>query len=263
MTPASSDCAIGDIALTRTSATISVCMATFNGERYIRQQLDTILPQLAPADELVIADDSSTDGTLAILTAYATANSRIRLFLGNTFRSPIFNFEYAIKQARGEIIVLADQDDVWLPHKLAEVRDCFARQTARPYLLVLDAQVVDETGGELYPSVLLKLAAGPGFWKNLYDNRYLGCCLAFSRDLLTAALPFPARIPMHDIWLGQLCELVGTTEFVPLITMQYRKHGDSLTDFRIRFQPWLQIKRRLVLVVHLLLRRLRAGRSAA
>jgi glycosyltransferase involved in cell wall biosynthesis len=231
---------------------ISVCMATCNGERFLRRQLETILPQLADGDELVIADDSSTDGTVAIVRSFA--DPRIRLFTGNRFKSPIFNFEFALKQARGEIIVLADQDDVWLENKLAVVRDCFARQAARPYLVVLDAQVVDEAGEELHPSVLARLDAGPGFWKNLYDNRYLGCCMAFSRDLLARALPFPPRIPMHDMWLGQLCERIGTTAFVPEVTMQYRKHGHSMTDFRIRFRPWTQIKRRVVLAWNLLCR---------
>jgi len=235
-------------------APISVCMATYNGARFIRRQIDTILPQLAPEDELVIADDSSTDGTPAIVAAYAAADSRIRLFTGNTFRSPTFNFGFALQQARGEIIVLADQDDVWLPNKLATVRDCFARQAKRPYLIVLDAQVVDGDEKVLFPSVLTKLNAGPGFWKNLYDNRYLGCCMAFSSDLLERALPFPRNIPMHDIWLGQFCERIGTTEFVPVVTMQYRKHGASLTDFKIEFRPWLQIKRRAILAWNLLCR---------
>jgi glycosyltransferase involved in cell wall biosynthesis len=239
---------------------ISVCMATCNGERFVRRQLETILCQLAPEDELVISDDSSTDGTPAILAEFATVDPRIRLFTGNGFRSPIFNFEFTLRQARGDIIVLADQDDVWLPHKLATVRDLFVRQPARPYLIVLDAQVVDEAGEEIHPSVLDKLKAGPGLWKNLFDNRYLGCCMAFSRDLLERALPFPRRIPMHDMWLGQLCERIGTTSFIRDITMQYRKHGSSLTDFTIQFRPWLQIRRRAVLAWNLLVRSCRPGR---
>ncbi len=240
---------------------ISVCMATYNGERYIRRQLDTILPQLAVDDELVISDDSSADGTPGILAAYAAGDLRIRLFTGSKFRSPVFNFEFAISLARGDVIVLADQDDVWLPQKLAVIRDAFACESRRPYLLVLDAQVVDEAERELYRSVLARLKAGPGFWKNLYDNRYLGCCMAFSRDLLERALPFPRQIPMHDIWLGQLCERVGKTAFIHEVTMQYRKHGSSLTDFRIKFQPLLQIRRRLILAWHLLSRSMRGARN--
>jgi hypothetical protein len=102
--------------------------------------------------------------------------------------------------------------------------------------------------------VLQKLNAGPGFWKNLFDNRYLGCSMAFSRDLLARALPFPRNIPMHDIWLGQLCERIGTTAFLPVVTMKYRKHGASLTDFRITFQPFLQLRRRAILAWNLLCR---------
>jgi len=231
---------------------ISVCMATYNGERFLRQQLETILPQLAAEDELVISDDSSTDGTLAIIESFADV--RIRFFPGQFFHSPIFNFENALKHAAGDIIVLADQDDVWLANKLELVRASFAKEKSRPFLIVLDAQVVAEDESELYPSVLARLRAGTGFWKNLYDNRYLGCCIAFSRDLLEKALPFPRQIPMHDIWLGQLCERIGCTEFVPVVTMKYRKHGASLTDFRIKFQPFLQIKRRLILAWSLVCR---------
>ncbi|MHB9097317.1 MAG: glycosyltransferase, partial [Syntrophales bacterium] len=112
---------------------ISVCMATHNGERFIRRQMETILTQLAPDDEVVISDDSSTDGTLEIVRSFA--DSRIRLFVGNTFFSPTFNFESALRQARGDIIVLADQDDIWLDNKVMVVREKFARAPTGPYLM--------------------------------------------------------------------------------------------------------------------------------
>ncbi len=229
---------------------ISVCMATCNGERFIRRQLESILSQLAVDDELVISDDSSADSTLDIVSS--CNDTRIRLFPRQAFRSPALNFEFALKQARGEVIVLADQDDIWLPNKLAVVRNFFLNNLNRPLLVVLDGTVVDGEEQEIYPSVLAKLKAGRGFWKNLYDNRYLGCCMAFSRDLLERALPFPRNIPMHDIWLGQLCERIGATEFLPVVTMKYRKHSASVTDFKIQFKPLLQIRRRLILAWNLL-----------
>ncbi len=86
---------------------ISVCMATHNGGRYLRQQLESILRQLGPDDEVVISDDSSTDNTLAIINCFA--DPRICTLTNNTFSSPIFNFENALKHATGEIIVLSDQ----------------------------------------------------------------------------------------------------------------------------------------------------------
>ena len=99
-----------------------------------------------------------------------------------------------------------------------------------------------------------KLHAGPGFLKNVWANRYLGCCMAFSRDLLDAALPFPGGVDMHDIWLGQLGERIGKTEFVPTVTMLYRRHAATATGFDIRFQPVQQIRRRVILVRELLRR---------
>ena len=89
--------------------------------------------------------------------------------------------------------MLADQDDVWLPNKLPLVRELFAGETARPYLVVLDARIVDEEERVVYPSVQAKLHAGPGLVKNIWANRYLGCCMAFSRDLLDVALPVSGR----------------------------------------------------------------------
>ena len=238
--------------------TISVCMATHNGARYIREQLASILPQMATDDELVISDDTSTDGTVAIIRGFA--DPRIRLYEHNTFYSPIFNFEHALARATGDILVLADQDDIWLDDKLEVVRQRFAKQPHRFYLLALDGYVVDADGNVTDDSLFRRLNAGPGFFKNIVDNRYLGCCLAFSRELLEAALPFPRRIPMHDMWLGQLCELVGKTEFVPVKTIKYRKHGAGLTEFRIRFRPWTQIKRRWFLTYYLL-KRAAAGKG--
>ncbi len=231
---------------------ISVCMATHNGSRYIQQQLESILAQLNTDDEVVISDDSSSDDTLSIINSFA--DPRISLFANNTFYSPIFNFENALKAATGGIIVLADQDDIWLDNKLAVIREKFSQRPASVYLVALNGLVIDDVGTVIADSLFAKLNAGQGLVKNIYDNTYLGCCLAFSRELLAIALPFPKQIPMHDMWLGLLAELFGRVEFVPLKTILYRKHAASLTEFRIRFMPITQIKRRWFLSYHLLKR---------
>jgi glycosyltransferase involved in cell wall biosynthesis len=231
-------------------------MATHNGARFIGEQLSSILGQLGPDDEIVISDDSSTDSTVDIINSFM--DPRIRLLEGNTFYSPIFNFENALRHATGDIIALSDQDDVWLDNKVAEICRHFNAKPAPLYLVVFDAEVINENGERLYDSVHARLAAGrgakPGMLNNIFDNTYLGCCMAFSRELLDVALPFPRRIPMHDMWLGLLAELFGKTEFVPVKTMQYRKHSASMTEFRIRFMPWVQIKRRWFLTFSLFVR---------
>jgi len=235
-------------------------MATYNGARYVRQQVSTILEQLGLDDELVVSDDGSTDDTVAIVLSFA--DTRVRMLEGG-FRSPLQNFEHAVRHARGDTIVLADQDDVWLDNKLPLVRELFAGESARPYLVVLDAEVVDENEMPLEPSVLELLGARPGLLRNLWTNRYLGCCMAFSRDLLASALPFP-EVGMHDIWLGQLCERIGTTRFVPVVTMRYRRHEGNVTGFAIEVDPVAQIRRRVVLARALLRvsRRTQRERSA-
>lgn len=239
---------------------ISVCMATRNGGRFIRRQLESILGQLSPDDEVVVSDDSSTDKTVDIIKEFH--DPRILLSEGNTFFSPVFNFENALKRATGDIIVLADQDDVWLENRVALIRGRFAAPPHRCYLIAMDGFVVDEEERVVGASIFERIHAGKGFLKNLYNNRYVGCCLAFSRGLLEIALPFPRRIPMHDMWLGQLCELVGETEFVAEKTILYRRHGESLTEFRPRFAPLLQVGRRLILAFYLLNRSVsRGGKS--
>lgn len=231
---------------------ISICMASHNGEKYIVQQIESILHQLGPDDEFIISDDSSTDGTLAILSGYS--DRRIKIFPGNSFFNPIFNFENALKQAGGEVIVLSDQDDIWLEKKLEVVRHHFLKKPSPIYTIVLDGQVIDESGAILHESIFAQLASGKGILKNLIRNTFMGCCMAFSRELLPIALPFPKEIPMHDSWLGLLSELYGQVEFVPLNTIQYRRHptNQSLQGFKLS----QQVRWRTHLFLQLLARRL-------
>lgn len=227
-------------------------MATRNGEKYVKRQLESILTQLNECDEIVISDDSSTDKTVDIARGFS--HERIRLYENNTFYSPIFNFEHAMKQAGGDIIVLADQDDIWLDNKLSVVRSRFRRKTSAVYLIAMDGYIIDENENVIGESIFQKIKAGRGIIKNIYDNTYMGCNLAFSRELMEVALPFPKNIPMHDMWLGLLGEIFGKVEFVEEKTIKYRKHTASLTDFRRQFIPVTQIKRRYFLAYHLMKR---------
>ena len=236
---------------------LSVCMATHNGARYLRRQMETILAQLGPDDEVVVSDDSSSDATLDIINDFH--DNRVRLFPGNTFFSPIFNFENALRQATGDVIALADQDDVWLDNKVAVIRGRFASPPHPVYLIALDGWIAAGEEDAITGTIFGQLKAGPGLWRNLLANRYQGCCLAFTRELLDVALPFPRLIPMHDMWLGMVAELWGRSEFVAEKTIIYRKHGASLTDLRIRFAPLTQLRWRWLLAWYLLRRRLERG----
>ena len=226
---------------------LSVCMATYNGERHIAEQLASIMPQLDGSDELVISDDSSTDGTVAIIEGLR--DPRIRFFPGNSFHNPIYNIERALKQSKGDVIVLSDQDDVWLDNKLDAVRRWFSHKGPGVNTLVLDAGVIDGRGLLLADSIFDGLRSGAGIVKNLYRNTYMGCCMAFSRELLRVALPFPRRIPMHDSWLGLLSEMFGRVEFLPEKTIRYRRHQANRSF--MRFTVRQQITWRFLLAYHL------------
>ena len=203
---------------------ISICLATYNGSRYAEAQLRSILEQLSPEDEVLVADDGSTDNTIAIINAMG--DPRIRWVAQGGKLGVVKNFERSISAARGEFIFLSDQDDVWLPGK---VERCLTALADCP-LVVTDCVVVDGELKPLSPSFFRQHHSRPGVLHNLWKNTYLGCCMAFRRELLQIALPFPNRIPMHDMWLGMIAEIHGGTCFVPEPLLLYRRHGGNASD---------------------------------
>jgi len=226
-------------------------MATYNGSRFLPRQLETILPQLGPEDELIVSDDASTDGTPELVRELC--GERVKLLHG-CFRSPVLNFEHALRQARGEVLVLADQDDIWCENKLPLVRERFAGRTHERLLVLFDGRVIDEQERVLHDSIFALKRSRSGFLRNLYDSSYLGCCLAFTRELLEIALPFPRRILMHDMWIAMLAELCGEIELDRHITIGYRKHAASATTFARRFEPVRQVRERAHMAWNLLVR---------
>lgn len=208
-------------------AKISVVMATYNGANYIVDQLRSILGQLDDDDEVIVSDDHSTDATVALVDGLA--DKRVRIVKPSMPRGPIFNFEHGLGYARGSIIVLSDQDDIWLPGRIAVIRDYFAKSVHVYDLLMLDSEVVDENLCAINSSVFELLNAGVGILKNVYRNTYIGCHMAFKRELLNMAMPFPKGISMHDVWLGLVSELLGNVTFRPGRHMQFRRTGKNYT----------------------------------
>ena len=228
-------------------AAVSVCMATRNGERFLDAQLQSILGQLQPGDELVVSDDSSTDRTVDILQRYE--NPQVRLLLGNRFFNPIGNFEHCLRQARHDILVLADQDDIWLDNRLTIVRQQMAGRTSLIYAMMTDAAIIDATGKPTGKTLFRHFRARNGVLRNLVWNCYTGCAMAFTRPLLELALPFPQGIPMHDAWLGLLADAAGTMELMEKPTLCYRRHDEATSGFRWR--PVQQLRWRWTLAWHL------------
>jgi len=202
-------------------------MATYNGAEFLQEQLDSILPQLTDEDELVISDDGSDDGTWERLQALAAQDARVRVLSGPSI-GVRYNFENALRACKGQVIFLCDQDDIWMPDKVQTVLHTFEQTDAS--VVLHDATVVDAAGREVMPSFFAWRGTRTGFWNNLWKNKYIGCCMAFSRRLLPYIMPFPDTIPMHDQWIGLQGERHGGTALVHRPLTAYRRHDHNASQ---------------------------------
>ena len=201
---------------------LSVCLASYNGEKYLQEQVNSILLQLTSEDELIISDDGSTDQTIEILKSYN--DSRIKIYSNHRSSGVNNNFQNALEHAKGDIIFLADQDDVWLPDKVKTC--CEALRTCD--CVVHDAIVVDGELQEISPSFFSDRHSGNGFIKNIYKNSYLGCCMAFRQEILDSCLPIPNTTAFfHDNWIGCIADLKYNLQFIPFKGILFRRHSDN------------------------------------
>ena len=205
---------------------ISICIATFNGASYVAEQLNSILPQITNNDEIIISDDSSTDGTLEIIEEYSKKYNNIKILPHQTYHSAIFNFENALRNASGDVVFLCDQDDVWVPDRVRVMLDALRRFD----LVVSDCMIVDRDLNVIDQSFFKRVHSRSGFLKNFIKNSYIGCCMAFRKEVLNYVLPFPKNLVSHDMWIGLMVELYGETCFVNQPLLLYRKHGNNVTD---------------------------------
>ena len=225
---------------------ISVCMATYNGARFLREQLDSVLNQLSADDELVISDDGSTDGTLDIIKSYG--DSRIRLYYA-TRQNVVLNFENALKQATGELIFLCDQDDIWFGDK---VEKCVCH--LKKYALVFsNAAMFHGKNTEETELFFKDSKKKTGVLSNLAKVKFLGATIAFRRSVLERALPFPRNLAMHDIWLGLIAETTASTHYIDEPLIYYRRHENtaSTTGHKSKNSLYTKMKIRWDLVVNL------------
>ena len=218
---------------------ISVCIATYNGERFIREQIDSILRQLSSDDEIIVSDDGSTDNTISIINSID--DKRIRVIEGPRKQSPTSNFECALKASKGDFIFMSDQDDVWKPNK---VKICM-KWLQRYDCVVSDAEVTDSSLYPLYSSLYAIMQVRQGrIYNTIWKNGYTGCCMAFRRNVLEASLPFPKDIPMQDIWIGNVAAYKYNVKFIPDTLIYFRRHEDttSCNGKGSKYSIWQQMK---------------------
>lgn len=204
---------------------ISVCMATYNGEKYIKEQLESILSQIGENDEVIISDDISIDNTIDIIKSFNDA--RIKIYVNKTKLGATANFNASLTKASGDIIFLSDQDDVWMNDKVS-----ICLKNLELYdLIVTNCKVVNEKLDIKYESYFNIVNSGKGFLKNLYKSTYLGCCLAFKKDILKVVLPIPNNLMMyHDWWLGFIAEKRFKVYFESKPLLLYRRHENTTSS---------------------------------
>lgn len=220
-------------------------MATYNGEKYIKEQLDSILNQLFDEDELIISDDSSTDMTLEIIKSYN--DSRIKIFPNQKFGSPIYNFENALTHVCGDIVVLADQDDIWEKNKLQIIRENFEKKSDEILLQMYNGKCIDEFGKTIEDDLFRYLNVREGLMQNIIKNSFIGCNIAFTKKLLDKALPFPKNIPMHDVWLACNAYLYGDIKVINTKVFNYRLHKNNHSIKNNSFWQKLQWRYNLII----------------
>lgn len=234
---------------------LSVCMAVFNGEKYLKAQIDSILLQIGENDEFVICDDCSTDSSVAILLEYN--DNRIVLYENESRLGHVQNFAQAISRARGRYIVLADQDDIWTAGRLEVLLTALINCSApRPLVIgdfiefcdegnYLDSEMnskklANTSGGRL--SMFLDILGG--------RSKFYGCCFAFDRALIKYILPISRYTEAHDMWIALVASLVGSVISVDNVVLHRRIHRHNITP-RKRRSLLIIVKSRLLYLLAL------------
>ncbi len=214
--------------------TISIAMATYNGERFLPTQLDSIATQTRLPDELVISDDGSSDSTIEIVEKFAAyAPFKVTLLKNLDRLGSIKNFERALTQCSGEIIALSDQDDLWLPEKL-ETQGGFLESNPDLGGAFSDAYLMNDqstrTGETLWATNNFdsadqeELHSGNTFARGITGKKTLGCTLMFKSYLLEKIVPIPS-IWEHDSWIAWMIAIYSRLDIIPEKLIQYRIHS--------------------------------------
>ncbi len=203
---------------------ISVALAAYNGERYILEQLQSIAVGLLPTDELIISIDPSVDNTLNIIEDF----SKNKLFAIKIIRGPglgvIKNFEHAIRHTTGDIVALADQDDIWHPDKIAAIREAFSDDIL---MMSHDGDIVDEKLN-IIGSISEQYGVSNSFYKNIIKNSFIGCTLSFSGEFIRNSIPLP-NVAMHDWFLALKAIKNGKIIRSNKKLISYRRHQNTAT----------------------------------
>ena len=212
---------------------VSVCMAAYNGSEFIEEQIDSILTELGPNDELLIVDDESTDDTVALVEA--VGDSRIVLYRNEYNLGYVRTFEKAISLSRGSYIFLSDQDDIWIPGRLDKMLAALAENS----MVVSNCRHFGGKSGRFH-DIRLRSTDSRRHIRNLLGivigyRLHWGCAMAFKSNLKNLALPFPPHMSeSHDQWLAMCGNFSRSIAYLEDDTILHRLHDENLTPRKMR-----------------------------
>jgi hypothetical protein len=218
----------------------SIAMATYNGARFLREQLSSLAEQTVLPAELVVCDDGSRDETLAILAAFATrAPFAVRVESNPGRLGASGNFLRAASLCRQEWIAYCDQDDFWLPNKLAAVQQVVARHP-KAMLVAHRATLVDEAlrplGGMLHVPAVKRFTVVPRLSRSFWEYPY-GFTMTFHSRLLGVVPVTDRPVESHDRWIALLAGLLGETVYLPQSLALYRRHSHNVSQLHPQASP--------------------------
>ena len=211
---------------------VDILLATYNGEKYIREQLDSLINQTHSNFNLIIQDDCSKDNTVEILKKYVQKDNRISFNINKENIGYIKNFEGLLNRVDSEYFMLCDQDDVWLPEKI-EVSLKKIMETNSD-LVFTDLQVVDESLSPMMSSLIrhsntLKNILVYNDYRLIYlRNCVTGCTILTKKKFICKFIPIPIKFPMiHDWWMTLIVGLNGKIQYIDRPLIKYRQHGKN------------------------------------
>ena len=242
------------------SPLISIVMATYNGEKYLREQVDSLLAQSYPTLEFIFVDDASSDSSLAILQEYASQDERIRLVTNPENKGLLATFETGIRAAKGEMIALSDQDDLWMPNKIRLLAGAIGSHS----MIYADSALTDAAGlvtGKF--SNRNHLCDYPTGLHYVFGTKAMGHAMLFKREIIDIALPFPDFVG-HDFILGFAAAALHGVSYFPATLVNYRQHssntmGADLSKGKKNYNTREERNARIVKRLNLLAERCPAG----
>lgn len=235
---------------------IDIILATYNGEKYLKEQLDSILNQTYTNFRLLISDDCSQDSTKEILKEYEKKDNRIKVFFQEKNLGYVKNFEFLLTKVESSIYALSDQDDIWNKDKVEKSYNKLKEENAD--LVFTDLEMIDEEGKTIKDSFndYMKLSRKIEKTLNSYELAYLyncitGCTILAKTEMLKKILPIPktSKHMIHDYWIAVITAVNGKVTYLKEPTIKYRQHRENQIGANhtvYKFDKFEQVRNHLI-----------------